>query len=56
MSQPKTDELHAHLDVCRQCADHPFNLCSVGAAKLKAASQEAVNWMAGQPNKTGAKQ
>jgi len=24
------DKFHAHLDTCRQCADHPFDLCPVG--------------------------
>jgi hypothetical protein len=28
------DKFHAHLDVCRQCEQHPFELCRVGAALL----------------------
>lgn len=26
--QPK--DFHAHLDVCKQCAEQPFNLCPIG--------------------------
>ena len=31
-------EFHAHLDICSQCRDHPFNLCSAGAILLKEAA------------------
>lgn len=24
------DAFHAHLDECRQCREHPFDLCGVG--------------------------
>ena len=34
------DAFHAHLDVCAQCADHPFQLCRVGAALLVATAQD----------------
>jgi hypothetical protein len=30
---------HDHLDVCKQCAGHPFDICQVGA---KALEQEAA--------------
>ena len=26
---------HDHLDVCVQCAEHPFDLCAVGAKALR---------------------
>jgi hypothetical protein len=26
---------HDHLDICRQCREHPFNLCTEGAQILK---------------------
>lgn len=32
MSSP--DAFHAHLEVCAQCRDHPFALCSVGVALI----------------------
>lgn len=25
---------HAHLDMCRQCHDHPFELCTLGSLLL----------------------
>lgn len=31
------DAFNAHLDMCRRCADHPFDLCPAGAELLKAA-------------------
>ncbi len=34
------DAFHAHLDVCAQCANHPFQLCPVGAALLVATAQK----------------
>jgi hypothetical protein len=39
---PATDAFHAHLDICKQCADHPFDLCTVGSDLLYAASKEAA--------------
>jgi hypothetical protein len=27
---------HAHLDICKQCAENPFDLCKEGLALLKA--------------------
>lgn len=38
MPQDAIDEFHAHLDVCRQCAKHPFDLCSAGLVLLIAAA------------------
>jgi len=32
---------HAHLDVCPQCEQHPFDLCSTGARLLKQAAETA---------------
>jgi hypothetical protein len=31
-------DFHAHLDVCEQCANHPFELCKVGAELLELAA------------------
>lgn len=33
------DKFHAHLDVCSQCRNHPFGLCSVGARLLREAAE-----------------
>ncbi len=30
----KQQRFHAHLDVCAQCRNHPFELCPAGAAIL----------------------
>ena len=30
------DNFHAHLDVCPQCEQHPFELCAVGHRLLMA--------------------
>ncbi len=32
------DDFHNHLDVCKWCMDHPFNLCILGTKLM----QEAV--------------
>lgn len=34
----RIDRFHAHLDVCSQCRNHPFGLCSVGARLLREAA------------------
>jgi len=36
-------KFHAHLDVCSQCENHPFSLCSVGARLLKEAATGQVD-------------
>jgi hypothetical protein len=33
---------HQHLDVCSQCAEHPFNLCQEGARLLEVAGTKAA--------------
>lgn len=33
---PRPNPFHAHLDVCAQCRDNPFDLCATGAAALRA--------------------
>lgn len=37
---PQTPEerFHAHLDTCRRCEDHPFDLCPIGALLLALAA------------------
>lgn len=36
----QTDEFHDHLALCRQCREHPFALCSIGAWLLRQAAQQ----------------
>ena len=37
----RIDKFHAHLDICSQCRNHPFNLCPTGAKLLKEAAQRS---------------
>lgn len=32
------DAFHDHLDICQQCREHPFQLCSVGTDILRSAA------------------
>jgi len=34
----RIDRFHAHLDICSQCRNNPFGLCSTGAKLLKEAA------------------
>ena len=34
------DLFHAHLDLCQQCREHPFDLCVIGANLLYAEATE----------------
>lgn len=34
---------HDHLDVCRQCEQHPFDLCTVGVPLFLAAGNAAAH-------------
>ncbi len=36
---PDIQKFHDHLDVCRQCREHPFDLCPTGATLLRAAAR-----------------
>lgn len=36
------NKFHDHLDVCRQCREHPFDLCPVGAPLLEARAREIL--------------
>ncbi len=36
---------HAHLDVCEQCREHPFDMCAVGNRLLR----EAGDVIMGKP-------
>lgn len=41
----KSENLFAfdgHLDVCRQCHDHPFALCPVGEVLLRETAEAAL--------------
>jgi hypothetical protein len=31
----KGEPFHAHLEVCAQCRDHPFDLCPTGATAIR---------------------
>ncbi len=44
----RIDKFHAHLDICSQCEQHPFNLCSTGARLLK----EAATMCKEEPSET----
>lgn len=35
-----SDLFHEHLDICQQCRDHPFDLCSAGATALALAAMD----------------
>jgi hypothetical protein len=35
-------KFHKHLDVCKQCEEHPFDLCSVGLPLLLACAPSVV--------------
>jgi len=39
MSLQGANKFHAHLDVCAQCREHPFNLCLEGHSILMDAIQ-----------------
>lgn len=45
------DRFHAHLDACRRCERHPFDLCATGQTLLVAAAQESHALVA--PEETG---
>jgi hypothetical protein len=42
MEDEMIDRFHVHLDVCKQCRDHPFELCPTGAELLKGAAMSAT--------------
>lgn len=35
--QTASEQFHAHLEACKQCEDHPFQLCQVGERLLREA-------------------
>lgn len=37
----RIDKFHAHLDICSQCRNYPFGLCSTGAQLLREAAAGA---------------
>ncbi len=41
-----TNVFHKHLDVCVQCAEHPWGLCKDGARLLEEAAKKAMDEMA----------
>jgi hypothetical protein len=46
------DNFHAHLDVCEQCREHPFDLCRTGADLLMAFGRVHQEEMLGKCRKT----
>jgi len=36
------DRFHAHLDICDQCKNQPFNLCKLGKLYLEVAAREGI--------------
>lgn len=38
----KADEYHEHLEICRQCAERPFDLCMVGQMLLIGVAADAM--------------
>ena len=46
------DIFHAHLDVCQQCREHPFDLCKEGAVLLREAAEGLPPREPRQPGKT----
>ncbi len=52
--EPSAREIvfHEHLDSCRQCADHPFDLCVVGATLLRIAIDQPPAVVAVDPHVT----
>jgi hypothetical protein len=38
LTSDPTKAFHAHLDVCVQCREHPFNLCPIGDRLIRAAA------------------
>jgi hypothetical protein len=32
------NKFHDHLDICKQCREHPFDLCPVGVAAMRNAA------------------
>lgn len=45
----QVDAFHAHLDVCRQCREHPFAICPNGYKLLVDAATTAPTFPGMQP-------
>ena len=44
-NKPPPNIFHDHLDVCKQCHDHPMELCPVGTQVLRLAVESIeVSW------------
>jgi hypothetical protein len=39
----KLGEYHAHLDICKQCAEQPFDLCVRGQKLIREAAKESLD-------------
>lgn len=46
MNDPKMDAFHAHLDVCKQCFNHPLELCPIGNGLIRAAVESITGSLA----------
>jgi hypothetical protein len=42
---PLQSAFYSHLDTCKQCAAHPFDLCAEGQILIRAAGFEAARWI-----------
>lgn len=40
LDQLTADDFHAHLDKCKQCEEHPFNLCPEGQRLMSKLQKE----------------
>lgn len=47
---PFIDAFHLHLDHCRQCREHPMQLCPLGHRLLIRAGAEAEAVLSGRGN------
>ncbi len=44
-----TNEFHQHLDACKQCREHPFNLCRTGSDALEKQALPQVGFLTPVP-------
>jgi len=44
--KPSKTPYHDHLDVCRWCGEHPFNLCPAGKKAIEAEARMMPDYVA----------
>lgn len=54
-SDPDIAAFHEHLDACRQCREHPFDLCGPGTQLLFRAARSADSFVDLSPLARGQK-